>query len=305
MIGFFKRIARGNEGQALPMALVLLLVGALLVPTSVAYMDTSLKAKIAAEDKLKELYAADAAVEYVLWCLKEGEEVPGCLPAPVNNKSVTLLPVESVPSEKVHSVAGDYRDLCNGNEGNLSSGALEIGSAIEGPYGLDYYYTITVTNNSEEPMPLANLSCLIPHHFEYGGIMGSDITLNPPEKVWVWDGPWGWGTWKLVWNFGGFPVTIPPNETRFLKFRMVYWAWSWHPPPRPYTGPWGPSPDQLSYYIVGQGETGGNILEITAVVGNTTLKVCAVNWLEEGEVEGWQEFFPDLSQFSILSWEYK
>ena len=305
MMQSLRRIAKAEEGQALPLALVLLLMGALLVPASVAYMNTSLKARIVAEDKLKELYAADAGIEYALGYLKEAEaeDVPESLPSPVSGKSVTLLPVESVPCAEVPSVAGDYRDLNHGNEGTLSSGSLEINTTIEGLYWDEYHYTITVTNNSEEPMPLANLSCLIPHHFEYQRIMDSDITDDNPEKSWS-DEPWGWGTWKLVWNFGGSPVTIPPNETRFLEFNMKYTAVTWHPQPRPYEGPWGPSPDLLSYYTLGQVGTGGDILVITAEAGNTTLEVCAVKWFDEGE-GGWQGFFPDLNQFSILSWEYK
>jgi len=62
-----RKILRNEAGQALPMALVLLVLGGLLVGTSVSLMHTNLKANIMVDRKTSELYAADAGVEQVLW----------------------------------------------------------------------------------------------------------------------------------------------------------------------------------------------------------------------------------------------
>jgi len=65
-----RKILRNEAGQALPMALVLLVLGGLLVGTSVSLMHTNLKANIMVDRKTSELYAADAGVEKVLWHIK-------------------------------------------------------------------------------------------------------------------------------------------------------------------------------------------------------------------------------------------
>ena len=62
-----RKILRNEAGQALPMALVLLVLGGLLIGTSVPLMSTNLKANIMVDRKTSELYAADAGVEKVLW----------------------------------------------------------------------------------------------------------------------------------------------------------------------------------------------------------------------------------------------
>ena len=318
MIGFFKGIAKAEEGQALPMALVLLLVGALLVPPSLAYMDTSLKAKIAAEDKLKELYAADAGVEYALWYLKEGgaiEDMPQSLPAPVNNKWVTLLPVESTPSEEVPSTSGYYHSYTRkytpsgqgyyDEDSGYISGALGIGTEIQYLGSYDYLYKITVTNNSEEPMPLTKLVACLPTRFEYRSCSGylceDNITHEPPPKSYRDNGYGGIYQLEVVtWELAP-PVVIAAGETR----KQNFWMWFHFVAPLPcgYYNP--PSPNQLTYYTLADGGTGGDILVITAEAGNTTLKVCVVKWVDTEESEEWRSMFPDLKIFSILSWEYE
>jgi hypothetical protein len=313
MTGFFKKLAKSEKGQGLPMALVMLLVGALLVSTSSAYMTTSLKAKIVAEDKLKELYAADAGVEYTLWCLKEGMEldaIPSSLPSPVSGKPVTLAPVESIPSEVVPSTAGDYyrRYWLYGHPGHWEidegthTGVLSINTTVEYRFGYNYKYVITVTNDTEEVVPLVSLACRLPIRFLYFTCLTypDNITYNYPT-IGGYGGPY-W-TQELTWALEP-PVMIAPGETRQQIFDMVYD--SIIPPPfgyPPANAP--PSTGSLTYYTLGSSSSSGDVLVITAEAGNTTLKVSVVDWFRESEIEGWEAFFPYLSQFSILSWEYK
>ncbi len=56
-------------GRSLPLALIALAIGALLIPPFLAYINTNLLACRAIERGIKELYAADAGVEYVAWKL--------------------------------------------------------------------------------------------------------------------------------------------------------------------------------------------------------------------------------------------
>jgi len=314
MMQSLKRIVKANEGQALILTLVLLLVGALLVPASLAYMGTSLKAKIVAENKLDELYAADAGIEYALCRIEEDEEVPTSLPQPVNDLSVTLLPVEAVPCDQVPSTAGYYHSYTRKytpsghgyyeeDKGTLP-GVLEIGTEIDG-WSYDYLYQITVTNNSEEPMPLTKLVACLPTRFEYRSCSGylceDNITHEPPPKS--YRDNWYGGIYQLevvTWELAP-PVVIAAGETR----KQNFWMWFHFVAPLPcgYYNP--PSPNQLTYYTLADGGTGGDILVITAEAGNTTLKVCVVKWVDTEESEEWRSMFPDLKIFSILSWEYE
>ena len=54
------------------MVLILLLVGALLIVAVLSYAATTLKASQAFEKQVKEIYAADAGIEYGLWKLQQG-----------------------------------------------------------------------------------------------------------------------------------------------------------------------------------------------------------------------------------------
>jgi len=58
-----------QEGQSLPLALIVLAIGALLIPPFLAYISTNLLASRVTEEGMKEQYAADAGVEYALWKL--------------------------------------------------------------------------------------------------------------------------------------------------------------------------------------------------------------------------------------------
>ena len=55
-------LKRGEAGVALPMVLVLLMLGSLLIIPSLNYVATSLKAGEIHEKNIKGLYAADAGV---------------------------------------------------------------------------------------------------------------------------------------------------------------------------------------------------------------------------------------------------
>ena len=60
---WLSRIRRGESGQALLLALVMLLLGSLLIAPSLSYSATSLKTGKIVEEKMKGIYAADAGIE--------------------------------------------------------------------------------------------------------------------------------------------------------------------------------------------------------------------------------------------------
>jgi hypothetical protein len=69
-MNLLKRILKKEAGQALPMALILLVLGGLLVVPSLALMHTNLNANRTVNQSNLELYAADAGVEEVMWHIR-------------------------------------------------------------------------------------------------------------------------------------------------------------------------------------------------------------------------------------------
>jgi hypothetical protein len=82
-----KRILKKEAGQALPMALVLLVLGGFLVVPTLGLMTTNLTANRQIDRNNLELYAADAGVENLLWNIQDD---PGILPAEGTPKTINL-----------------------------------------------------------------------------------------------------------------------------------------------------------------------------------------------------------------------
>lgn len=74
-----KTLARDQKGQALLLAVILLLVGGLIAAPLLAYMGTGILTGEVYETRTAELYAADAGVEDAVWRIQRQVDVPtGC-----------------------------------------------------------------------------------------------------------------------------------------------------------------------------------------------------------------------------------
>jgi len=78
-----------QEGRALVLTLIVLGVGALLIPVFLAHTSTNLSATRVIEKSLKEQYAADSGIEYALWQLQNGV-FTGTTGRGINNKDVDV-----------------------------------------------------------------------------------------------------------------------------------------------------------------------------------------------------------------------
>ena len=94
MTRLWRQIIKGEEGQALPVVLILLVVGGLLIAPSLNYASTSLNAGQIVEENVKGIYAAEAGVEEALWYLIQQlpENIPEQLPDNVNQMEVEIDP---------------------------------------------------------------------------------------------------------------------------------------------------------------------------------------------------------------------
>jgi hypothetical protein len=97
----FNKLTRNEKGQALPIVLVLLLIGGLFTAPLLGYMGTGLIAGQVHEDRMEELYAADAGVEDAIYkiitddaslqALDDNDSYTYTLADTVNNLSVDVI----------------------------------------------------------------------------------------------------------------------------------------------------------------------------------------------------------------------
>lgn len=82
-----KSLFKNEDGQVLPMALILLVLGSLLVVPALSLMSTNLITNRQVDQSNLELYAADAGVENILWNIQKD---PNTLPAEGTPKTINL-----------------------------------------------------------------------------------------------------------------------------------------------------------------------------------------------------------------------
>lgn len=71
-----RTLARGEKGQALILAIILLLVGGLIAAPLLAHMGTGILTGEVYDTRTAELYAADAGVEDAVWKIQHQDQVP-------------------------------------------------------------------------------------------------------------------------------------------------------------------------------------------------------------------------------------
>jgi hypothetical protein len=86
---------RGEKGQALIIAMIMMLLGSLIIVPMLAYMGSGLKAGMVQEKRTDELYAADAGVEDALWQIHEVKRLKQL----INEITGTTLPDDWMPED--------------------------------------------------------------------------------------------------------------------------------------------------------------------------------------------------------------
>ena len=106
-----KKVISDESGRVLVWTLVILGIGALLIPPLLASISTNLLATRAIEEDLKEQYAADAGVEHAIFRMSTGDyilEESFDTPTPVNNLPVSVTITQAAQDAyKIVSEAGD------------------------------------------------------------------------------------------------------------------------------------------------------------------------------------------------------
>lgn len=212
-----KKIIKGESGQALPIVLILLVLGGLLIAPVLGYASTTLKVGQMHEQKMAELYAADAGIEDAvhkivtddasLEDLEMGESYnypPESLPM-INNLQLDSITVTKLAL--VYSILGEdeYKT------GQPHSGWIQPGMPYEVNRTEDYVeYTchITIVYDGVGTRQLSGIGAFFspfpgsedlidcPYDVTPSGVITLDnLTSNSPEVK-----PTA-GGWAVVWRW--------------------------------------------------------------------------------------------------------
>jgi len=203
MARLWQQIMKGEKGQALPIVLVLMLVGGLLIAPSLSYASTSLNAGRVVEKNVNGLYAADAGVEYALWHIVDGSDTPKELPENVNQLKVKIDAKEKKKGEGKGTYTLYYGEL-------TETGPHYDWLAVDGEMELieeeTYQYTITVTWQPEQgkpPIDLKEIGVRLPVGYSYQpgsaeGFFGGELFSTDEPDFEEQDGA---GAYMVGWSF--------------------------------------------------------------------------------------------------------
>ncbi|MGA7677257.1 MAG: pilus assembly PilX N-terminal domain-containing protein [Dehalococcoidia bacterium] len=183
-----KRMMRNQAGQALAMALILLVMGSFLIVALLDLTTINLKATKSVDLHTRELYAADAGVEDALWYLQSEARLKiknppdGQLPLdypfdnPVNDKAVEVK-VESawllsnypgLPATE--PLVGEFRYA---NDHWTTIGALNIDVQPRKNYIVD------ITTNEAASTTLDHIGVWLPQGYKYNGnVKINDVSIG-------------------------------------------------------------------------------------------------------------------------------
>ena len=265
----------------MPIVLALLVIGGLTIAPSLNYTATSLNTSRILEERMNGVYAADAGVEYSLWCLKNGTTPPPYLPENINQMPVALQ-TES---------KGEYT-LYFGEL--ILSGEHNEYLAVDGEITWDeqahaYKYTVTVTWQPEPGAPtvhLEDIGAKLPLGYSYqtGSAASFPENLSTGEPSETTDTQ---GVYLLNWKLESpLPSVSESNPVQTQTFYVI-----------------GEGSQEGHYtWVVANREDIGAVGEITGTAykitttatrpedGKTTAKIVAAVMIGDGKT-------------SILSWQ--
>lgn len=208
---FLRQLIRDQSGYILPLVLVVVAVGGLTITPILDYAATSLKGSRTIEKGVSGMFAADAGVAYVLWCLNTpGCVVPAQLPETINGMDVSLAVVDRGEftvyfGQLIHSAS--------------HSDHLGVSSNITGDE-----YTVTVNWQSDPGSPVIHLEeigAMIPVGFNYlagsaAGFPGNLATDEPDQTATASGG------WLLNWELSPpYPDVSEVAPIQTQTFRLT------------------------------------------------------------------------------------
>jgi hypothetical protein len=264
-----KRPIRDEKGQALLNTLLFLLIGLLILTPTLNFMGTGIKTGRVYEQKIDEIYAADAGVEDALWHIRNDsiEEVIGAgydeydysspYPYPydlyLNGKNVTVtmqniwIPIPTVPTGNIPVVPNaqtarqiiEYENLLI--IGYPSSTALT--------YVIKIVYNWDTTAHRDALKINKTIGVWLSPGFEYDGscsLEGQSFYSAPAISSYK-------GGTAVVWNFASQPTlkSFPPPTGANDNVSPLVRTFTFK-----YTGPQGQIPELVSSWVDTTGVSG-------------------------------------------------
>lgn len=200
---------RGEKGQALILVLILLLVGSLILTPLLSFMSTGLMAVRAQEERMCELYAADAGVEYALWQVIHNEDATGTYQLTVNEKVVN---VDIAPEQTIE----DFLYELLGEDAGVHGPWAVVNEIVgEGTYSFSITYTGAAATKH-----IRGIGAWLQGDYQLEG-SPSGITVDYPADVFTVS-PYKGGT-AFIWQWtdaAGSPefVKTEPPDTKAQTF---------------------------------------------------------------------------------------
>ena len=252
---FAKRMIPDEKGQVLPLVLILLLFGGLTITPALDHATTSLMACRTSEENVNGFFAADAGVQYAVWCLENGVTAPAQLSESINDMDVAL---------QVEDMGGFTLYFGELIQTDKHSNYLNVsGEIVWDDPAQAYKYTITITWEPDSGAPTIHLEGLgarmpLDYVYQTGSAAGfvDNISLAEPDQTTDSE-----GAYLLNWEFHG---TLPyVSESNPVETQTFY-----------VTGP----ENQEGHYAwvvanrndIGEvGEISGNLYTVTAMATRT------------------------------------
>lgn len=187
-------VVRREDGNALPIVMMVMVLGSLFIVPSLGYMSTSFRAGELMEEKMRGFYAAEAGAEDALWRLKY--DCPATFP-----HSYQLTDLNGMTVDVVIDVVSTIAGTDVGSSGTHDEYLLIEKSATYASG--TYYYTLTTTNNGTGNVKVEMILIDLSPGLQYvPGSTAGDLCVGDPAVA----GNPDTGI-TLVWEF------IPPNPT--------------------------------------------------------------------------------------------
>lgn len=164
------KFIKGEKGQALPIVLVLLVLGGLVIAPTLRYASTSLKGHEVLERKSDELYAADSGIDYALFKMSNGETTINDYQ--LNGKTVSVNITDM----------GDGSYLITSTASSAGGSSTTIRTGVSG--GADFAYLLDNAITSNGDVILQPGSSVVGNVTATGTVDGEEnVTGNVTDNV--------------------------------------------------------------------------------------------------------------------------
>ena len=168
-----------ESGQIMVLALITLCVGALIITPTSKYMATGAKSTVVQQRLTQEYYAADAGVEYAMWCIRSNTPCNPTITVDGKTVNVTVSTISELPYGPVVTGSSIHADWMQ-----VSSDLVDMGDGT-------YTFTITMVNtvgSGTSPIKLEQIGVGLPdgftHEGPYSGITTAEPQVNDSQIIW-------------------------------------------------------------------------------------------------------------------------